>query len=136
MKIALPSDDGVTVAHHFGRSAAFIVFEAQDGAVVGRELRSNGGCGHGHAHGHGQGNCHGHAHEQEGGHHSHTGILNALHDCDVVICSGIGNGAALALQARGVRIAMTNPAPADQVVADFLAGKLVENQDSACRCGH
>ena len=127
MKIAIPSDDGVTLAHHFGRSAAFLVYEARDGSIVGRETRSNGGCSHGGAHGHGQ---------EHGGHHSHAGILDALHDCDVVICSGIGQGALLALQASGVQIAMVNPAPADAIVSDYLAGRLVQNQGSACHCLH
>ena len=29
MKIAVPTNDGVTMSHHFGRSAAFLVFDVE-----------------------------------------------------------------------------------------------------------
>lgn len=129
MKIAIPTDDGIGVAPHFGRSAAFLVFDVQGGVIASRETRSNTGCGSHSAHQpHGRG--------QESGSHSHAGVLSALADCSVVICSGIGDGAVQALRARGVRLAMVDPAPAEALVSDYLAGRLVEAPASSCHCQH
>ena len=41
MKIAVASEDGVSISHHFGRSRCFLVFETQDKQIVGQSLRDN-----------------------------------------------------------------------------------------------
>jgi predicted Fe-Mo cluster-binding NifX family protein len=41
VKIAVASEDGVNISHHFGRSRCFLVFEIQDQQVIGRSLRDN-----------------------------------------------------------------------------------------------
>ena len=38
MKIAVASD-GAAIAPHFGRCACFLVFQVEDGQIVGRETR-------------------------------------------------------------------------------------------------
>jgi predicted Fe-Mo cluster-binding NifX family protein len=43
MRIAVPTDDGVTLSAHFGLSAAFLVFELENGQFTKRETRPDGG---------------------------------------------------------------------------------------------
>ena len=89
MKIAIPTNDGINISAHFGRCRQFLIFEAQNGQVKLIEIRINAGC-----HEHGSGSSDGVAE-----HHSHSGFVEALQDCETVLCSGIGAGAVEALKA-------------------------------------
>jgi predicted Fe-Mo cluster-binding NifX family protein len=130
MRIAIPTNDGATISAHFGRSAAVLVFEIEDGRIKGREVRANAP-----HHSHEPGAC---GHEAgDSGSHNHDGILAALSDCDVVICAGMGGRAADALKAAGIaEIATTTPGPAEEAVAAFLAGALPATDQGFCRCAH
>jgi predicted Fe-Mo cluster-binding NifX family protein len=122
MRIAVPTNDGTSISPHFGRSAAFLIFETRDGRIQTRELRSNT-----------MQHSHDHAHEP----HGHAAILQALAGCDAVICAGMGARAAEALQAGGVEtIVFTAPGPAESAVTAFLAGVLPVHDQSLCRCSH
>ena len=128
MRIAVPTDDGTSIAQHFGRSAAFLIFETESGRITGRSTKTN------HAK-HVQGSCGQHsAGSQE---HSHAGILSALEGCEVVICAGMGSRAAEALKAGGAtQIVVATPGPAEQAVSAFLAGKLTGQAGNFCACHH
>jgi predicted Fe-Mo cluster-binding NifX family protein len=129
MKIAVPTNDGVTMSHHFGRSEAFLVFDIMDNSIKNRETRSNAGrCSHGPQQAHGE--------ECQSGAHSHAGVGSVLTDCELVICTGIGDGAAQALQARGIKVMLTGSGagPAEEAVRAYLAGTLVETFASSCGC--
>jgi predicted Fe-Mo cluster-binding NifX family protein len=88
VKIAVATMDGALVSQHFGQSRGFVVFEAQDGKLGACEIRTNNHTPHA------QGLC-----NHEGGHqhsaHGHANILDLLSDCKVVLCGGMGGGAAL-----------------------------------------
>lgn len=129
MKVAVPTNDGASISEHFGRSASFLIFEIENGQIKSRELKSNGA-----KHSHAQGACNHDSADEEP--HSHAGILATLDGCEVVICAGIGQRAAEALKGRGTRILIAAPAPADDAVAAFLAGKLSPASEDICRCGH
>lgn len=90
MKIAVPFEDG-QVFQHFGRSAQFKFYEAEKGQLLRTEVIPTNGQGHG----------------------ALAGFL-VQHGADVVLCGGIGTGAA------------------DAAVADYLAGKLVFDPDIHC----
>lgn len=135
MKIAIPSLDGTTMSPHFGRSTCFIVYETADSQVTGREVRTNsstphaqGQCNHSEGHHHGE---HGHH-----GHHSHAGVVDALADCQVLLCRGLGHRAVQAFEAGGLKVfAVADDVTADEAAEKFLAGSLtLSNQ--FCRCGH
>lgn len=139
MKIAVASEDGVSVSQHFGRSAGFVVFDANDGQISTGEFRTNrqtphaqGLCGIGeHTPGHG----HGHEHAQGHSGHSHAGIVDLLQDCQVVLCGGMGAGAAQALTARGIRPVVTSAVcPASEAVAQYVKGELNLNTSGFCGC--
>jgi len=92
MKIAIASLDGTTISPHFGRSQCFIIFDVQDEKVTGKEVRQNTFTAHA------QGNCQGeHEHDHQ---HSHSAIVEALRDCDAVLCYGMGWRAAQDLAAK------------------------------------
>jgi len=130
MKIAVPTNDGTTVSRHFGRSAAFQVFEVQNGKITGREMRRNDA-----QHKHEQGDC-GH-HHQDSGPHSHAGIVSILAGCEIVICGGMGWRAAEALQSAGI-VPVVGPVEgsAEGAVMAYLNGELAADPDAICRCGH
>ncbi|HUP04708.1 MAG TPA: NifB/NifX family molybdenum-iron cluster-binding protein [Bryobacteraceae bacterium] len=130
MKIALPTNDGVSVSPHFGRSAGFLVFDVADGRINGQELRANSSC-----HSHEEGACGQHSAGE--GEHSHAAILSALAGCDVVICAGMGWRAAEALRSAGVgEIIVAAPGPAGSLVTAYLAGTLAASNETYCRCSH
>ena len=52
MRIVVPTNDGTSISEHFGRSAAFLIFEAENGQIKSREMKTNGA-----QHSHTQGNC-------------------------------------------------------------------------------
>lgn len=129
MKIALPTNDGVTISGHFGRSASFLIFEIENGQIKSRELKANG-----MEHSHTQETCDHHSAESKP--HSHAGILATLDGCEVVICAGMGQRAAEALRTCGTQILVTPPASAEETVVAYLAKKLTPQTERFCQCQH
>lgn len=41
MKIAVPTNDGLSIAEHFGRSVGFLVFHTGNGQITAREIKEN-----------------------------------------------------------------------------------------------
>lgn len=68
MRIAVTYENG-QIFHHFGHSAAFKVYDVQDGVITASEVVSTNGSGHG----------------------ALVGVLTDL-NADVLICGGIGCG--------------------------------------------
>jgi predicted Fe-Mo cluster-binding NifX family protein len=127
VKIAVPTNDGINISAHFGRCREFLIFEAQNGQVKLIETRINGGC-----HEHGSGSSDGAA-----GNHSHSGFVDALRDCETVLCSGIGAGAVEALKAGGIPVVLVQAAgSAEQIVTAFQSGALRPASGGMCQCQH
>ncbi len=127
MKIAIASTDGTAVSQHFGRSACFIVFEAKDGKIVGREVRGNSFTPHA------MGQCSGGQHHGEHA-HSHAGVIAGLEDCQALICGGMGRRAAEDLKANGITPVVAPPEMTpEQAAQEFLDGRLKES-GGFCRC--
>jgi predicted Fe-Mo cluster-binding NifX family protein len=131
MKIAVASDDQVSIAAHFGRCAGFVIFEAHDGQIDMLGFREN-------SFGHHQRGTHDHAHDHDHGDslHSHDGFIGGLSDCEVVICRGMGRRALADLSANGIKPVITAE---DVTVHDaatlFSQGRLNWSNDSSC-CSH
>lgn len=131
MKIAVATTDGTQVSPHFGRSAGFVIYDLEGTVVKHRQLRAN------HHTPHAQGRCEGnheHAHGHSG--HNHSEIVQLLGDCEVVLCGGIGAGAANALQAGGIRALMLpTPCAADDALKLYLNGDIpADGGRHACGC--
>ena len=127
MKIATPTNDGINISAHFGRCREFLIFEAQNGEVKLIETRINAGC---HEHGSGSGNG-------AAEHHSHSGFVDALRDCETVLCGGIGAGAVEALKSGGISVVLVEATgDAEQIVTAFLSGALRPASGGMCQCQH
>ena len=98
MKIAVPFEDG-QVFQHFGRSAQFKFYEAENGQLLRTEVIPTNGQGHG----------------------ALAGFL-VQHGADVLLCGGIGTGAQMALMQAGIQLFGGLSGDADAAVADYLPG--------------
>ncbi len=110
MKIAVPYENG-QIFQHFGHTAQFKVYTAEDGKVTSETVLDTNGSGHG----------------------ALAGLLSAI-GADVLICGGIGGGAQMALAQAGIRLFGGVQGNADLAVASFLAGELAYDPDA--KCGH
>ena len=131
MKIAIPSDEGTYLSQHFGRTLGFTIVEIDNNRIVGKEYRQNSFTGHA------LGLHHENRHHGEGseghGQHSHGRILNALHDCEVVIAGGMGHRLYNDLITTGKRIYVTTQPEISKAVEMFLADELKTDKDT---CHH
>ena len=110
MKIAVPYEDG-SVFQHFGRSAQFKIYDAENDKVLSSEIVSTNGQGHG-------------------------ALVSSLvqNNVNVVLCGGIGAGAQTALAQAGIQLFGGISGDADTAVSDYLTGPLVF--DPNAHCGH
>ena len=110
MKIAVPFEDG-QVFQHFGRSAQFKFYEAENGQLLRTEVIPTNGQGHG----------------------ALAGFL-AQSGVDTLICGGIGGGAQMALAQAGIKLYGGVSGEADAAVAALLTGNL--GYDPNVHCDH
>jgi predicted Fe-Mo cluster-binding NifX family protein len=128
MKIAIASTDGVSVSQHFGRSKCFIIFEVKDGKIGAPEVRDNTYTAFA------KGECHGDSADHESQPHSHSAIVAALKDCDVLLCQGMGWRAAEELKANGIQpLVFDEDLFPAEAAAGYLAGTL-RTSGTFCRC--
>ncbi len=125
MKIAVPSDDAITIAPHFGRARYFIVFDAEKGKILKKELVENNPYHNDHVHDS--------AHEH-GVHHSHERFVSLLAGSEAVICRGMGRRAVVDLVEAGIRPVFTEQESAEDAAAAFSGGTLEECAQPDC--GH
>ena len=129
MRIAVASDDGISIAEHFGRSAGFVIFDVTENQHKQIEHRPNAS-----SHHRDQAECEHHVHEESN--HGHESFLTALHDCQVIICRGMGMRAIADLTANGIKpvITMEN-IPAHEAAKQYVLGRLDQSGESKC-CSH
>ena len=111
--IAVATTDRVSMADHLARSSAFIVLKAEDGRVVSTTTRERkaDACG------------------------NHASFVEILDGCDVVLCGGIGEGAAQSLAAHGIQaVVAASQHSIDDAVARYLAGNLATTTVRVCLC--
>jgi predicted Fe-Mo cluster-binding NifX family protein len=131
MKICVPTHDenglDAEVYDHFGSAPFFTVVEVESGEV---DVIRNGG--------------------PEGRQHGGCAPLEQLsgHSIDAMVCQGIGRGAILRLEERGIQVLLAGPAPGSRVrdvIAAARDGRLRNASPlDACqggghgggRCGH
>lgn len=131
MNIAVPSNDGINVSAHFGRSKGFLIFETENQEIIKSAYRLNDVT----AHATGLHHAHGHDHNHGAGEHSHshTGILDLLEDCEAVIAGGMGNRLYVDLQAAGKKATITRESNARQAVLLMLQNQLDNNPETCCQ---
>ena len=112
MKIAVTYEDGM-VYQHFGHTAAFKVYEVNEGKVTDARVVETNGSGHG----------------------ALAGML-AAEGVHLLICGGIGGGARMALAEAGIVIMGGVSGDADEAVELFLAGALRFDPNATCNHHH
>jgi predicted Fe-Mo cluster-binding NifX family protein len=138
VKIAIPTDDGKTVASHFGRAEYFMIVELQDEKEIARRLSENlHARGHGH-HGHhehheedenhvgyGHGWHHGNHGFGEGHHHGHENVFASTGEIQAVIAVRIGLHMFEDLKERGIEIYLVRPGTdIDEAISKLASGEL------------
>ena len=108
MKIAIPYENG-QVFQHFGHSAQFKLYTAEEGRITGAEVVSTDGQGHG----------------------ALVGFL-VRNDVNVLLCGGIGGGAQSALTEAGIRFYGGVSGSADAAVQALLNGTLGYDPEACC----
>ena len=111
-EIAVTYENG-QVFQHFGHTAQFKLYDAENGGVVSSQVVDTNGSGHG----------------------ALAGFLKD-HQVDALICGGIGGGAQMALAEAGIRLYAGCQGDADQRVAELLAGTLVSADGATCDHHH
>jgi predicted Fe-Mo cluster-binding NifX family protein len=125
MKIAVVSEDGVTISQHFGRASLYAVVTVEDGKVVASETRPKAG----------HHNVGGHHHEEHlspGQRHgfdsaaqqTHATMAGNITDCQVLIAGGMGWGAHESLKSINIEPIITDIKDIEQAVKLYLEGKL------------
>ena len=99
------------IFQHFGHTAQFKVYHAENGEILTARVVDTLGSGHG----------------------ALAGFLKAYH-VDTLICGGIGAGAQMALAQAGIRLYGGVQGEADEAVQALLDGELTYNPN--VRCNH
>jgi predicted Fe-Mo cluster-binding NifX family protein len=117
VKIAVPTLDGSYISTHFGRAPAFVIFTAESGRVVEREVRANPFA---------DPRFHRHGTPRDAESDPHAGVARVLADVDVLLtyggraCDGYAG-----LAARGVEIvSLFEDGVVDEAVESYLARRL------------
>ena len=109
MKIAVTYENG-NIYQHFGHTETFKVYTVEEGKIVSSEIVGANGAGHGA-----------------------LATLLAGEGIDVLICGGIGGGAQAALAEHGIELCAGAEGDADEAVAAYLKGELV---NTGANCHH
>jgi predicted Fe-Mo cluster-binding NifX family protein len=129
MKIAVITDDEQTISQHFGRAPYYLVATIENGQIVKRERRDKLG----HAHFSNEPHAE-EAHEADPRGHGfdpaaqnrHTRMAEAIADCEVLLCRGMGAGAYESMKQAGIRPIVTDIPDIGEAVQSYLAGNLVD----------
>lgn len=128
-KIAVITDDGITISQHFGRAPYYMVVTVENGQITDRELREK--LAHGqfthqahapqpHGQGHGQ---------DPASHNKHVQMAHTIADCETLICGGMGMGAYNSMRALGIRPIVTSIATIDQAVLAYVKGEIEDETE-------
>jgi predicted Fe-Mo cluster-binding NifX family protein len=132
MKIAVVSEDGVTISQHFGRALHYVVVTVEDGKIASRETREKMGHAHFAGEPHPEG---GHGADSRGhgfdpaAQSRHARMVAAITDCQVLLARGMGGGAYYSLKEAGIRPMVTDIASIDEAVQAYLDGRLVDRKE-------
>jgi len=126
MKIAVITDDERTISQHFGRAPYYMVATIENGQIINRERRDK--LGHTHfaneTHIHQPGEQHGFDPASQD---RHTRMAEAIADCEVLLCGGMGAGAYASMQTRGIKPVVTEIHSIDEAIQAYITGQLVDH---------
>lgn len=129
MKIAFVTDDGQTISQHFGRAQYYLVLTIEDGKITGQELRPKLGHNqfatephteHDQSAGHGMGS---------GSHDKHIRMADAIRDCALVVCGGMGTGAYQGMRFQNIQPLVTDLRSIPEAAQAYLSGTLQDHTE-------
>lgn len=124
MKIAVISEDGVTISQHFGRAPYYLVLTVENGSIVSKEKREKAG----HQTFSGSHYSTAVSYERHGfdanAQSRHAVMAQGIADCQVLIAGGMGWGTYESLKSYGIEIVVTDVVNIDEAVKLYLEGKL------------
>jgi len=129
MKIALITDDGVSISQHFGRAPYYIVATIENNKVVKKEQRSKAGhqnFSETEQHSSTPGERHGFDADSQS---KHAIMAQPLSDCQVLIAGGMGWGAQESLKRAGITVHMTDIQNIEEALKLYLEGKLPNREE-------
>ena len=124
MKIAVVTEDEITVSQHFGRATSYMVFTIQDGKITGKEKRSK--LGHRHF---AFKDERPHVHGERHGYDllsidRHVSMAVAIKDSQVLIAGGMGKAAYEHMQRFNIEPIVTDVSNIEEAVTLYVEGKL------------
>lgn len=129
MKIAIASDDEKNIAAHTGRCACFVIYDVQNAQIVGCEVRPNTFTLQA------RGNCSGKPKggQRSGGSGRHDSLLDALSDCQVFICRGMGPRLVADLHGHGIKVVFCSETDVQEAASKFASGTLQALDTGICK---
>jgi predicted Fe-Mo cluster-binding NifX family protein len=124
LKIAVISDDGVTISQHFGRAEMYVVLTIEDGQIVAEETRPKLGHGAFMSQPHADLDAQGRHGFGVGAQSRHEQMAGAINDCQALIAGGMGWGAQESLQQLGIEVVVTDVAVARDAALRHARGEL------------
>ena len=112
MRIAVASDDGKTISHHFGRALGFQIFEIKNDRITNQVYRKNIGKSNGEC-----GSC------------NHDVIIYNIKDCDVLISYGMGRRIYDDLTKNNIQVVVSDEETVDAAVKRFIKKELENRLD-------
>lgn len=129
MKIATITEDGKTISQHFGRAPYYLVLTIDEGKIVAREMRDKIGHNHFKSQPHEE-QDHGAEHGSDTGSHlKHTSMAEAIADCKIVICGGMGRGAYESMRQLNIQPVVTVIRDIEEAAQAFIDGKLIDHTE-------
>jgi len=124
MKIAVVTDDELTVCQHFGRAQYYMVFNVEDGKIISKERRPK--MGHYHfAPAVGDHAPHSTQHGFDAtSQQKHASMAETIKDCQVLITGGMGMGAYKSLQSYKIQPIITDVKNIQGAIKLYLYDKL------------
>jgi len=124
LKIAVISDDEVSISQHFGRAPYYVVLTVEEGKIVDSETRPKAGHHTFGAQAHPKlapGERHGY---DAGSQAKHRSMADTIADCEALIAGGMGWGAYESLKSYGIRPIITDVGDIREAVLQYLDGNL------------
>lgn len=130
MKIAFATEDRNTISQHFGRAPYYLVVTAEERKVLKKEERSKAGHHNMNvAHEADHTDAQGRQGYGQAAQNIHTTMADAIKDCQVLICGGMGWGAYESLRSYNIETIITDVNDIDEALKRYLAGNLPNLQN-------
>ena len=114
-RIAVPTDDEVTISKHFGQAIYFKIVTLEDGRISSTEIREK--------------ITHQHGTEHPAGMQPGLQMIKSISDCQVLIAGGMGSPAYQRAMDAGMQVILTRKQDIDEAISDYAAGTLTHDPD-------